>query len=100
MLQFVTCCDALKVQIAFIAWIMVVLFVALVVWVACSSSFFVGYQVLFGSCRLSLVARFVVIGLCDTYMLFVLGFLKAMLYFVGICYLWVFCLYVFGWFWL
>ncbi|PQQ17483.1 hypothetical protein Pyn_12441 [Prunus yedoensis var. nudiflora] len=51
--------DALKVQIALIAWIMVALLLLGVAWVTCSPPFSAGYWFLFGGCRLAMVAQLV-----------------------------------------
>ncbi|PQQ06380.1 hypothetical protein Pyn_16116 [Prunus yedoensis var. nudiflora] len=59
--------DALKVQIALIAWIMVALLLLGAAWVTCSPQFSIGYWFLFGGCRLAMVVRLVAEGLCGTY---------------------------------
>ncbi|CAL8123548.1 unnamed protein product [Prunus armeniaca] len=51
--------DALKVQIALIAWIMVVLLLLGVALVACPPPFSVGHWFLLGGCRLAMVAQLV-----------------------------------------
>ncbi|CAL9022935.1 unnamed protein product [Prunus brigantina] len=86
--------NALKVHIALISWIMVALLLLGAALVACSPPFSVGYWFLFGGCWLALVAWLVAVGLCGTYLLLVLGFPNVMLYLMGFCLLWAFCLYV------
>ncbi|PQM42944.1 hypothetical protein Pyn_25164 [Prunus yedoensis var. nudiflora] len=89
--------DALKVQIALIAWIMVALLLLGAAWVTCSPPFSVGYWFLFGGCRLAMVVRLVAEGLCGTYLLSVLGFPNVVLCLVGFCLVWAFCRYVGSW---
>ncbi|CAL9001567.1 unnamed protein product [Prunus brigantina] len=86
--------DVLKVQIALIAWIMVVLLLLGVALVACPPPFSVDHWYFLGGCRLATVARLVNVGLCGICPLMVLGFPNVVLSFVGFCILWVLYLYV------